>query len=126
MQVVVGSLRWRDSDPPRTLPAYPLRWLYSWAVRPAMSCMLSAITFGPVSLTSKMNVIGCDHVVQYGQTEALPRLENPMQVTAPITCKFLVEFLLLMIARPSEVLFLNCCLVPHASCLFDGARRNLA
>jgi hypothetical protein len=39
-----------DNDPPKTSPVVLLRWLYSCPVRPAISCILQAITFGPVSL----------------------------------------------------------------------------
>jgi hypothetical protein len=34
-----------------------------------------------------MNVIGCDHIVQHAQAEALLRLEKPMQVTASVARK---------------------------------------
>jgi len=36
-------------------------------------------------------VVGRDHVVQHGKTEALLRLKYPMQVTAPIASKFFVR-----------------------------------
>jgi hypothetical protein len=47
-------LQWklRDSDLPNAT-CLPFRGLYSWALRPAMSCMLSAMTFAPVSSTSR-------------------------------------------------------------------------
>ena len=35
----------------------------------------------------KMNVIGCDDVIEHAQTEALSRFEEPMQITAAITRK---------------------------------------
>jgi hypothetical protein len=31
-----------------------------------------------------MDLIGCDHVVEYGQTEAFLGLEDPVQVAVPI------------------------------------------
>jgi hypothetical protein len=40
----------------------------------------------------KMNVVGRHHIIEHGQTEAFPRLENPMQVTATITCELQQKF----------------------------------
>ena len=46
-----------------------------------MSRILWAMTFAPVSL----NVVGRDHIIEYAQTEAFLRLDNPVQITASIT-----------------------------------------
>jgi len=32
----------------------------------------------------KMNVVGCDHIINHRETEPLLCLENPVQITAPI------------------------------------------
>jgi hypothetical protein len=50
--------------PERSMPV--LRWLYSCAVRPAMSCMLSAMAFDPVSLTSRW-LVRCDNVIEHAR-----------------------------------------------------------
>ena len=53
MQVLVGLNRGGVIAVFPERPYRPLRWLYSCAVRPAMSCILWAITFEPVSLTKR-------------------------------------------------------------------------
>ena len=52
-----------------------------------MSCMLRANNIAADVFTEEVDVIGCHHIVNYAQAEALLSFEEPVQITATVPRK---------------------------------------
>jgi hypothetical protein len=68
-------------------PPIPLVGPRYVSVVSAMSCMLWAITFGPVSFHQKVRVVGRHHVIEHRQTERFFASKTPAQLMPSVMRK---------------------------------------